>query len=98
MSFQTRLVDLGLTLPAPPQMPPGTVTTFSWVPVADTRLLVLGHGPQNPDGSPAALFGRVPDEVSLAQAYASVRLAALPVMASTELAIATWTGSARGSK
>ena len=51
----------------------------SW---AVAALLVSGHGPQDPDGSPAGPFGRVPDEVSAEQAMQSARLAALAVMSS----------------
>ena len=87
MGVRDRLATLGLTLPAVPQMPPGVVTTFSWVRVHGDRILVSGHGPQNPDGMPAGPFGRVPDEVSLEQAQQSARLAALSVIASVESAV-----------
>ena len=50
-------------------------------------MLVSGHGAQNPDGSPAGPFGRVPDEVPLEQAQRSARLAALSVMASVQRAL-----------
>jgi enamine deaminase RidA (YjgF/YER057c/UK114 family) len=82
-----RLRSLDLTLPAVPQMPAGIVTTFSWVRVHADRVLVSGHGPQMPDGSPAGPFGRVPDQVSLQQAQHSARLAALSVIASVQEAV-----------
>jgi enamine deaminase RidA (YjgF/YER057c/UK114 family) len=82
-----RLRSLDLTLPAVPQMPAGIVTTFSWVRVHGDRVLVSGHGPQKPDGSPAGPFGRIPDEVSLQQAQHSARLAALSVIASVQEAV-----------
>jgi hypothetical protein len=87
MSIESRLHDLGLRLPAAPRMPPGTVTTFSWVRVAGTRVLVSGHGAQNLDGSPIGPFGRVPDQVSLEEAQVSARAAALSVMSSLREAI-----------
>ena len=34
--------------------------TFSWVRIHGDRVLVSGHPPQNPDGSPVGPFGRVP--------------------------------------
>jgi len=78
VGVRDRLHTLGLTLLAVPKMPPGVVTTFSWVGVHGDRVMVSGHGPQNPDGSPAGPFGRVPDQVSLQQAQESARLAASP--------------------
>jgi enamine deaminase RidA (YjgF/YER057c/UK114 family) len=82
MSVDDRIRDLGLSLPEAPRMPAGVVTTFSWVRIIGDRVLVSGHGPQSPDGSPAGPFGRVPDEVSAEQAMASARLAALAVISS----------------
>jgi enamine deaminase RidA (YjgF/YER057c/UK114 family) len=82
VSADDRLSDLGLILPQVPRMPAGVETTFSWVRVLGDRVLVSGHGPQNPDGSPAGPFGRVPDQVSAEQATESARLAALSVIAS----------------
>lgn len=50
-------------------------------------MLVSGHGPQHPDGSPAGPFGRVPDVVTLDQAQASARLDALSVIGSVRHAV-----------
>jgi enamine deaminase RidA (YjgF/YER057c/UK114 family) len=87
VGVRERVNTLGLTLPAVPQMPPGVVTTFSWVRVHGDRVLVSGHPPQNPDGTPAGPFGRVPDQVSLEEAQQSARLAALAVIAGIEHAV-----------
>jgi len=87
VSADERLSDLGLILPQVPRMPAGVVTTFSWVRVLGDRVLVSGHGPQNPDGSPAGPFGRVPDQVSAEQATRSAQLAALSVLASVRDAV-----------
>lgn len=87
MGIRERLHALDLSLPAVPQMPAGVATTFSWVRVFGDRVLVSGHGPQSPDGSPAGPFGRVPDEVTLQQAQRSARLAALSVIASVQDAV-----------
>lgn len=85
MRVRDRLRDLGLALPDAPAMP--VTTTFSWVRVVRDRVLVSGHGPQQPDGTPAGPFGRVPDPVSLEQAQQSARLAALAVLAGVERAV-----------
>jgi enamine deaminase RidA (YjgF/YER057c/UK114 family) len=85
--IEQRLQDLGYALPAVPRMPPGVSTTFSWVRVVGTRVLVSGHGAQNPDGSPAGPFGRVPDQVTLDQAEASARMVALSVISSVREAV-----------
>jgi enamine deaminase RidA (YjgF/YER057c/UK114 family) len=87
VGVRDRLRSLGVTLPAVPQMPAGVATTFSWVRVHGDRVLVSGHPPQNPDGSPVGPFGRVPDQVSLEQAQQSARLAALAVIASLQDAV-----------
>jgi enamine deaminase RidA (YjgF/YER057c/UK114 family) len=96
VSIDDRLAELGLVLPAVPKMPAGIATTFSWVRILGDRVLVSGHGPQDPDGSPAGPFGRVPDQVTADQAMESARRAALSVLASVRAAaggldqIAAW--------
>lgn len=85
--IEQRIADLGLQLPAPPRMPQGVATTFSWVRIVGDRALVSGHGPQALDGSPAGPFGRVPDVVTLEQAQAAARLAALSVITSIRQAL-----------
>jgi enamine deaminase RidA (YjgF/YER057c/UK114 family) len=87
MRIEQRLGDLGYQLPAVPRMPPGVSTSFSWVRIVGTRVLVSGHGAQNPDGSPAGPFGRVPDQITLKQAEGSARLAALSVISSVRQAV-----------
>jgi enamine deaminase RidA (YjgF/YER057c/UK114 family) len=87
MSIDDRLLELGLVLPAVPKMPAGVATTFSWVRILGNRVLVSGRGPQDPDGSPAGPFGRVPDQVPAEQAMESARRAALSVLASVRGAV-----------
>ena len=84
MTVAERLDHRGLTLPAPPAMPPGVAISFAWVRVIRPRVLVSGHGAQNPDGGPAGPFGRVPDQVSLDDAQESARRAALSVISSVQ--------------
>lgn len=87
MSVEDRLRELGLVLPQPARLPASHVTSFSWVRVLGDRVLVSGHGPQRPDGSPAGPFGRVPDVVGPEAACRSARLAALSVLASVRRAV-----------
>jgi enamine deaminase RidA (YjgF/YER057c/UK114 family) len=86
VSIDARIRELGLTLPESARLPPGVVTTFSWARGIGDRVLVSGHGPLGPDGSPAGPFGRVPDQVSEQEAMHSARLAALAVLASVRAA------------
>ena len=86
-SIETRLTDLGLTLPASPKLPPGVTISFEWVRVRGKRAFVSGHGPLAPDGTPAGPFGKVPSEVPLEAAQESARLTALAVLASLKESI-----------
>ena len=43
--IDARIQALGLTLPAPLQLPHGAVLPFPWVRVIGQRALVSGHGP-----------------------------------------------------
>lgn len=79
-----RIVELGLTLPAKPKLPPGVTIPFSWVRTYGDRVFVSGHGALAVDGSPLGPFGRVPDEVSLEAAQASARAAALAMFAAVK--------------
>jgi hypothetical protein len=64
MRVEQRLEELGLVLPAPPQVPPGFKFSFSWVRIWDGKAYVSGHSAQAPDGSFTGPFGKVPTEVS----------------------------------
>jgi YjgF/chorismate_mutase-like, putative endoribonuclease len=86
-SIETRLNELGLTLPASPKLPPGVTISFEWVRVRGKRAFVSGLGPLAPDGSFAGPFGKVPSEVPLEAAQESARLTALAVIAGLQEAI-----------
>lgn len=77
-----RLRDLGLSLPAPLQLPPGVVLPFPWVRIVGTRAVISGHGPTSADGSLAQPLGKVGREVSLTQAYSAARLTGLAILGS----------------
>lgn len=81
-AIEAKLAELGLVLPEPTRVPQGVVLPFSWVRIHGDRALVSGHIALNSDGSLAAPFGKVGAEVSLDQAYASAKLAALAMLAS----------------
>jgi enamine deaminase RidA (YjgF/YER057c/UK114 family) len=77
-----RLSDLGLTLAAPLQLPPGVTLPFPWVRIIGTRAVFSGHGPTNADGSLAQPLGKVGRDVSLEQAYGAARLTGLAILGS----------------
>jgi enamine deaminase RidA (YjgF/YER057c/UK114 family) len=82
MKVEAKLKELGLVLPEPVKPPPGVAVPFAWVRVYGDRAYISGHGPQNPDGSPASPFGRVGAEVSAEQGYTAARLALLSILGS----------------
>ena len=87
MQIEARLAELGLVLPEPTRAPPGVRLPFSNVRVRGNRAFVAGHGPVSPDGSIAGPFGKVPDEVTPEQAYASARLVGLAMLGSLQRAL-----------
>lgn len=76
-----------ILLPGELQLPPGVDIPFQWVRIRGDRAFVSGHGPLNPEGTPAGPFGKVPSEVSLEDAQESARLAALAILASLKRAL-----------
>jgi enamine deaminase RidA (YjgF/YER057c/UK114 family) len=87
VTIESRLADLGLTLPAPVQPPAGIRLPFAPVRIHGKRAFVAGHGPLNPDGSLAGPFGKVPTEVTVEQANASARLVTLAMLGSLHRAL-----------
>lgn len=80
--IEERLAAMGLTLPPPIKVPAGLVLPFQFVRVIGRRALIAGHGPQAPDGSIAAPFGKVGRDVTVEQAYTAARLTALAILGS----------------
>ena len=80
--IERRLTELGLTLPAPLQLPPGVTLPFPWVRVVGSRAIFSGHGPTGADGSLAGPFGKVGRDLSVEQAYTSARSTALSILGS----------------
>jgi enamine deaminase RidA (YjgF/YER057c/UK114 family) len=81
-AIETKLQELGLTLPEPAKLPPGVRLPFAFVRVRGNRAYVSGHGPQDPDGSISHPRGKVGAEVSLDEGYQAARLTALSILAS----------------
>jgi enamine deaminase RidA (YjgF/YER057c/UK114 family) len=79
-SIDQRIIDLGLTLPAAIQVPPGITVPLSMVKVVGKRVLVSGHGPQNDDGSIAKPLGQVGSDVTQEQAIHAARRVALAML------------------
>lgn len=82
--IEARIESLGLTLPAPLQLPHGAVLPFPWVRVVGQRALVSGHGPTLADGRLAPPLGKVGADVTVEQAYAAARLTGLAVLGSLQ--------------
>jgi enamine deaminase RidA (YjgF/YER057c/UK114 family) len=79
---EQRLLELGLVLPQPLQLPPGAVLPFPWVRVVGKRAIVSGHGPTNENGSLARPLGKVGAGVTLEQANHAARLTGLAILGS----------------
>jgi len=80
----SRLTKLGLTLPPPMQAPGGIKLPFPWINVRGERVIISGHGPQNPDGSLAGPFGKVGAEVTPEQAHEVARKVGLSILGSLQ--------------
>jgi hypothetical protein len=85
--IEARLRALGLQLPPPVKPPAGVVLPFEFVLVQGTRVLIAGHGPQNPDGSLAVPLGKLGRELSVEQGYHAARLTALSILGSLQRAL-----------
>jgi len=83
-NISQRLAAAGLSLPPPLKLPPGASLPFPWVLVRGRRVLVSGHGPQEPDGSLAGPFGKVGAEVSPEEAAVLGRKTALAMLGSLQ--------------
>lgn len=80
-SVVDKLESLGMSLPAPLQLPPDIVAKFPFVRIIGNRALVSGHGPLNADGTLAThLFGTVGQELDLEQAHQAAHLTGLAIL------------------
>ncbi len=84
MRIESRLADMGLTLPPPVKVPPGVKLPFSFVRVYDGIAYVSGHGPQQAEGSVAGPFGKVGRDISVEQGYELAKAVALSMLGSLQ--------------
>lgn len=82
MIIESKLADMGLSLPPPIKLPPGLVLPFSFARVHAGIAYISGHGPQAADGSVAGPFGKLGAEVTVEQGYAAARAVALSMLGS----------------
>jgi enamine deaminase RidA (YjgF/YER057c/UK114 family) len=82
--IDARLRELGLALPPPMQVPGGMALPFPWVSVRGDRVIISGHGPQNPDGSLAGPLGKVGADVTLDEGYERARKVGLSMLGSLQ--------------
>ena len=82
MQIESKLSEMGFSLPPPIKLPPGIVLPFSFVRVHAGIAYISGHGPQQEDGSVAGPFGKLGDDVTIEQGYAAARAVALSMLGS----------------
>lgn len=82
-----KLSGLGLTLPAPTQVPAGLHLPFSFVNVRGSRVLISGHPKSNADGSIAGPFGQLGKDLTTQQGYDAAREITLAVLANLKAEI-----------
>jgi enamine deaminase RidA (YjgF/YER057c/UK114 family) len=84
---ESRILKIGLTLPAPWKLPDGVKIPAALVRIYRDRALVSGHVPLDGDGRLAGPFGKVGRELALEQARDAARLAMLAVLSSLKRAL-----------
>ena len=85
--IESKLVELGLQLPNPFQVPAGLRMPVACVRTRGKRAYIAGHVPLNPDGTLAHPLGKVGAEVTPEQGYHAARLVALAHLASLRHAL-----------
>lgn len=78
--IESRLSELGLTLPVPLTPPPGVQLNFELVKVHDGLAYIAGHGPF--DGPTPLMQGLVGRDLTVEQGYEAARMAGLSILAS----------------
>jgi len=84
MQIESRLLEMGLVLPAPIIIPPGERLPFAFVRVRGNRAFIAGHAPQNSDGSLGRPLGKLGRELTVEQGYAAARMVALSILGSLQ--------------
>ena len=78
--IEKRIDELGLSLPAPLQIPPGVDVPLVMVKVTGNRVIVSGHGPQEEDGSIAMPLGQLGAELGVEEGVEAARKTALSMV------------------
>ncbi|MFD1676946.1 RidA family protein [Alicyclobacillus fodiniaquatilis] len=86
MRVEAKLAKLGLVLPEQ-KLPTDLKIPFAWVRIYGNRAFVSGTGPVHADGTYTGPFGKVPQDVSEAEAYRAARLATLNILSNLKQAI-----------
>ncbi len=84
---ETRLAELGLSLPQPTTLPPNLKLPFSFINIRGNRALISGHPKSAPDGSIAGPYGQVGKDLSTDEAYAEAREVGLSILANLKAEI-----------
>jgi enamine deaminase RidA (YjgF/YER057c/UK114 family) len=82
ISAERRIQELGLVLPEEFKSPTGVRYPFRWVRVRGNRAYISGHLPMQADGTLGDVRGKVGREVTVEQAQAAAREAALSMLGS----------------
>jgi enamine deaminase RidA (YjgF/YER057c/UK114 family) len=80
--IERKLAELGLSLPPKLKVAGGVELPFQLVRVLGPRVLISGHGPLHADGTLSGPIGKVGKDVSLEEACAAARGAALAILGS----------------
>lgn len=78
---ESKLAELGLTLPAQMRLPAGAQPKWRQVRVVGNRLVIAGHGPRAVDGSFAGPGGKVGRDLTVEQGYNAAKLTGLAILA-----------------
>lgn len=78
--IESRLSELGLTLPAPLTPPPGVRLPFQLVKIHNDLAYIAGHGPF--DGPTPLMQGLVGRDLTVEQGYEAARVTGLSMLAS----------------
>lgn len=78
---ESRLAELGLTLPAPMRLPAGAQPKWRQVRVLRDRVVIAGHGPRAVDGSFAGPGGKLGLDLTVEQGQLAATLTGLAILA-----------------
>ena len=84
---ESRLEELGLTLPPPVKLPPTLRLPFAFVNVRGDRALISGHPKHDGDGAIAGPYGKVGVDLSVEEAQRAAREIGLSVLANLKAEI-----------